>query len=287
MRATVAAWVLILVGACADSHGGAGPNDVHDAGTEADGHAADAAVDASGPHRDAGEQDGGPVDLFDAGRDAGPPPDCSFTGTAQIAPADVEVAVDTRFTLEGISALPPGCLTWRASPSAFDVYNSFERNEVDLEPDTGELHVYGLPNDVVLEIRAEVAGEVVATTTVRYFHPQRVLDGVLHEVGVLSCPGYVEVPREQIQEILFQDFMVTFVAFETYVDYAGQATVQPDPVDPRRGSLSFVVDWSNFEPPTLDTEGTYVARTDGRIELRDLWLGPDAAQCGHVLERYQ
>jgi hypothetical protein len=277
-------WAVFFVGACTAQHGSPpGPRDVH--GTDGDGspRASDAAADAA----DGRERDTGPEPGTDAGRDAGPPLDCTFTGTPQIEPADAEVAVTTQFTLEGVSALPPGCLAWRASPSAFAIYNSFSLEKVELDPDTGELRVYALPNDVVLQISAEVGGEVVATTTVRYFDPGRALDGVLHEVGVLRCPDYVELPREEIQEIMFHDFMVTFVAFETYVDYAGYATVLPDPGDPRRGTLSFVVDWGNVEPSTLDTEGSYVARQDGRIELRDLWLGPDAAQCGHVLERYK
>jgi hypothetical protein len=123
--------------------------------------------------------------------------------------------------------------------------------------------------------------------TVHYFEPTRALEGVFSEVGVLRCPDYVEVPREQIQEIFLEDFQVTFMSFETYVDYSGVSSHEPNLVDPRSGTFEFTVDWSNQKPDTLDYSGTYRARPDGYLELRDVWLGPDAAQCGHVLERYK
>lgn len=140
-----------------------------------------------------------------------------------------------------------------------------------------------------LLILVDVAGETIAQTTVRYFDHQRVFEGVFFEVGVLRCPDYVEVPRENmIQEIFLEDFQVTFQAFETYVDYKGTSTHQRTPPDTRTGTFEFTVDWSNFEPDSLVKSGTYHARrSDGRLELRDLWLGPDATQCGHVLERFK
>lgn len=226
----------------------------------------------------------------DAGPDARvttPELDCSFTGEPRIEPADAEVSSPQQFTLVGVSALPAGCLRWSSSPSGFDVYNSMgEYDEVDLDSDTGALSVWGLPNDVVLTISAVVADKAVAMTTVRYYDPGRALSGALHEVAVLRCPDYVEVPRTGIGEVFLEDFKVTFQPFETYVDYSGFSSINVDAQDPRRGTFSFEVDWSNFEPETLVRSGSYTARLDGRIELRDVWLGPDQAQCGHVLERW-
>jgi len=80
---------------------------------------------------------------------------------------------------------------------------------------------------------------------------------------------------------------VTFTAFETYVDYKGSYGSRRDPLDPRHGELEFSVEWSNFVPDSVDAMGSFYARPDGLLELRDLWRGPDAAQCGHVFERFQ
>lgn len=256
-------------GAAARDAGGSARADADDAGGGAN---ADAAIDRP---------------AVDAGSDAGPEPECSFSGELRIEPGDVEVAGAVQLTLVGNVQPPTGCVQWRTVPSSFSIFGSRELNEVVIDAETGELEVSNLPNDVSLWVIARIGSEDVAMTTVRYYDPRRALSGVFREIAVLRCPDYVEMPREQIQEIMLEDgFQVTFQAFETYVDYAGASSSQRDPTDPRGGSFSFSVDWANFEPETLITSGRYVAR-NGVVELRDLWLGPDEAQCGHVLERFK
>lgn len=245
-------------------------------------HEADARPPADPP--DAG--------LRDAAPDAMPEPRCELAGEPRIEPSGIEIsgAQPQQFTLEGVTGLVPGCVRWQVSPSGFRVFGTNDIVSPTIDPETGVLtSLGGIPDDVDLLILVEVGGEVIAQATVRYFDPKRVLEGVFHEVGVLRCPDYVEVPRENtIQEIFLEDFQVTFQAFETYVDYRGTSSHQRTQNEARTGTFEFTVDWSNFEPDTLVKSGTYHARrSDGRLELRDLWLGPDAAQCGHVLERWK
>jgi hypothetical protein len=79
---------------------------------------------------------------------------------------------------------------------------------------------------------------------------------------------------------------VTYQPFETYVDFAGHVTWMRNTIEGYAGRFEFSVVQSSFVPDNLDSAGGYVARPDGRLELRDVWLGPGAAECGHVLERW-
>jgi hypothetical protein len=230
------------------------------------------------------------ADVGDSGREV----NCEFTGEPRIEPADAEISTTQRFFLEGISQIPPECLQWRISPSSFRVYGSSDRISVDFDRDTGELRITNRINNTAFEIFAFIADEWVATTSVHFFDKDQPITGVFREVAVLGCPDYSEIPREMIDEIIINMgpsirelvMEVTFVPFESYVDYRAVVNWIPDIIDAHQGGFEFFVDWAALEPDTLDKEGRYIVRPDGRLELRDLWLGPDAAQCGHMIERW-
>lgn len=254
------------------------------------------AADGPGPARGdegaaagAGFPEGAPPQEGDAGTvDAGPALDCAFSGAPRIEPSDAEIARTQRFTLEGISPLPEGCLRWSSMPDSFPLYGTSERDPVELDPTTGELRVSNIPNNTPLTIRASIEGEVIAMTTVRYFDPSRLVRGIFAETAVLRCPDHVEVPRNEVGEIIFDgELSVTFAPFESYVDIHGRYTWMPTTADGREAALELVVDdYPAFlDPQWLDTSGTFIAHEDGSFELRDIWLGPDEPQCGHVLRR--
>jgi hypothetical protein len=242
-------------------------------------------MDAGMTRSDGGRLDGG-RERDGAAVDAGANLDCSFTGTPHITPTLPDIGFAQTFALQGVPALAPGCLRWSSAPSSYNYYLSASKNGVQLDPASGMLSVFNLPDDVDLTIIASIANVEVARTTVHYFDPNYALAGAFHEVAVLRCPDHVEVPRMEVREIFLSDFKVTFHPFETFVDYRGRSTSTTDAVDPRRGTFEFTMT-SGQVPQSVDSAGTYYARRDGLVELRDLWLGPDAAQCGHVLQRYE
>jgi hypothetical protein len=71
--------------------------------------------------------------------------------------------------------------------------------------------------------------------------------------------------------------------FERYVDYWGSFDA-----DASAGTFTIAVDGGNVIPEDVDPTGTY-AIVDGRLELRDIYLGtyrdPTPRACVHVFER--
>jgi hypothetical protein len=75
---------------------------------------------------------------------------------------------------------------------------------------------------------------------------------------------------QPVRELEFQPenrFAVTFLPFETYRDYWGTYSFDPD-----SGRLRLVVEGGNFVPPNLDLEGA-AELAGGRLRLRDMFLG--------------
>jgi len=245
-------------------------------------------ADRAGLGRDAAmavETDAGVATSGTADAGAAAELDCAFTGEPRIEPADSEFSTPQRFSLEGISELPEGCVRYAIDPDSYSRYGSGKRDSIDFDPATGELATSRLRNNTVFEVTAFVAGEPVATTAARYLDGSDPLHGLYEEIAVLRCPDHAEEARDEVGELrLTGDLTVTFHPFETYTDYEGQYTWTSDPDDPRRGQLELSVATGEV-PDSFDPSGSFYARPDGLLELRDLWLGPGDAQCGHVFER--
>ncbi len=119
------------------------------------------------------------------------------------------------------------------------------------------------------------------------------LVGRWREEAQIACGTGADVPvapSSRIGEIAFRadgSFSVTWMPFESYKDYWG--TFEADNL---AGRLSLFVQYGNYVPSELDTEGSYEVAPGGRLVLRDSWLGVPRAsvgavrQCGHVFSRY-
>ena len=106
------------------------------------------------------------------------------------------------------------------------------------------------------------------------------------ERSSISCEDGSETDGV-IAEIIFckDQFGVTWTPFETYVDYWGDYSL-----DPETNELTMTVTGGNFIPDDADLTGTVEFQADGSIVLRDIYLGTKegetllAPACGHVLE---
>jgi hypothetical protein len=113
-------------------------------------------------------------------------------------------------------------------------------------------------------------------------HP---LLGSWRETAQLSCHDGAEIaPVLPIEELVFAadgTFAVTWMPFESYVDYWGTYTV-----DLRHGTVELTVTGGNAVPAGLDGEGRFSIDGNGTLVLEELWLGTPRAgtsppQCGH------
>ena len=114
------------------------------------------------------------------------------------------------------------------------------------------------------------------------------LDGYWRQVSVVCPDG--RTPTDPVQELDFGDaalYSVTFVPFETYKDYWGQARF-----DLEAGTIAFTSEGGNFKPPGLDLNGT-VALEGGRLKIGDVWFGdrtpgapPPSTGCAYLFERF-
>ncbi len=114
------------------------------------------------------------------------------------------------------------------------------------------------------------------------------------ERSSISCQDESETAG-RIAEIIFCQgrFGVTWTPFETYVDYWGDYTL-----DPETNELTMNVTGGNFIPDDTDLQGTAEFQDDGSVLLRDIYLGtrnadtvptdnadtPIGPACGHILE---
>ena len=113
------------------------------------------------------------------------------------------------------------------------------------------------------------------------------LVGYWREVQQISCDtGEAFEPDPRIEELVLRDtgdFSVTWQPFETYVDYWGTWTH-----DPETASIGLEIEGGNWVP--TDFEGAGFANVvDDQLVFGELWLGssnagPVEPACGHVFE---
>jgi hypothetical protein len=110
--------------------------------------------------------------------------------------------------------------------------------------------------------------------------------GCWREIGQIDCETGEEFePDEKIGELRLKpegNYSITWHPFETYTDYAGTYTI-----DEANGTITF----DHPDAPKYDFDGFYSMRSNGDLELADLWFGsfykdlePGAvkASCGYV-----
>jgi hypothetical protein len=109
------------------------------------------------------------------------------------------------------------------------------------------------------------------------------------EEAQFACGTQQQVaPEHPIGELRFRadgSFDVTWVPFETYRDYWGTYTY-----DPQRGTLSLTIARGNYVPADVDGNGLFSIDEQGRLILTDMWLGSRRdskipANCGHRFTR--
>jgi hypothetical protein len=168
--------------------------------------------------------------------------------------------------------------TWSITPT--------EGAEID--PTTGLLTIDpATASGSLFTARADPNGEQHAVETeVHVSTPEgNPLAGWWREEAQLTCgSGEVIAPELPIAELVFAPdgtFAVTWIPFESYVDYWGTYTF-----DLTRGTLDVRVTGGNTIPPDVDGQGHFTLDAAGRLILTDLWLGSPRAksgspQCGH------
>lgn len=115
------------------------------------------------------------------------------------------------------------------------------------------------------------------------------LVGFWKETAQIACGTGNDVdPLFPILELKFDErgrFGVTWIPFETFVDYWGTYSY-----DEAQGTIRLTVDGGNFIPSDFDGIGTFSFDLDGQLVLEDVWLGiqqfsegPSAITpgCGH------
>jgi hypothetical protein len=228
----------------------------------------------------------GPDSSGDGGACASPPVDEAIVEQLFISagPSDrVRVGEATDLRLVWIDAGYPteveACVDW--SVDAID--------GVTIDAD-GVLTVDAMvPAGTIITVTADLEdGRRILTTELTVYVPLKSpLLGFWTEVQQLPCDGGAAfTPEPILYELVFRDtgeFTVTWTPFESYIDYAGTFTHDPD-----SGALVLTIDGGNYVPSDIDGEGTATI-VDGQLVLTDMWLGtaqqpvtPPA--CGHVFE---
>jgi hypothetical protein len=161
-----------------------------------------------------------------------------------------------------------------------------------LDPESGLLTVDpSVPSGSVFIVTASIEdGRRLVTADVVVFTLQsNPLVGYWREQAQLDCATGAEVvPEHRIAELVFNadgTFAVTWYPFEVYHDYWGKYTF-----DLTRGVLDLEVEDGNYVPSNLDGHGRFAFDADGRLILREVWLGmaPDGhgpPNCGHIFMR--
>jgi hypothetical protein len=140
---------------------------------------------------------------------------------------------------------------------------------------------------VTVQANVEDGRRILETMVTVYVPIDSPIVGYWREVEQISCASGDPVEAvPAIEELIFRDtgdFSVTWLPFETYVDYWGTWTH-----DPRTGALDLAVTGGNYVPEDLD--GTGIASVnDARLFLEEMWLGrsndgPHPVMCGQIFE---
>ena len=248
------------------------------------------------------EQDAGNDDANDAGAD-----DAGDGGAC--VPTSLDIGEQTlSLGLLGFIDIAPGqvftptvgyeecCPAFQPLPDAC-VEFSFSRDATGtatLDVATGVVRIdENAPDNTSLGLIASVDdGAHMARLTLNIFDPaQNPFVGTWHQTATLECGTGAEVdPGRAIEDVSFfgnRRFHVTHTVFELlWVDYSGAVSF-----DVERGTFSFATSrGAGSLPEDVDgDDGTFELDADGRLILRDLWLGTfsdDMVEgCGVVLER--
>lgn len=195
-------------------------------------------------------------------------------------------AVDTLRVWEyrghfGPHELPPGCRpAWSIAAGA----------PATLSPATGVLRVDpGAPDGATFSVSARVAQQTVETTVRVVDRARSPLVGRWTEVARTPCgAAEAEPPGEApLRELIFRGdgrFSVTWIPFESYVDYWGSYAY-----DRGTGRLRLEVEGSNHLPPQRDLEGRALLEGEDELHLVDMWFGSRTPSsrpfCGATFER--
>jgi len=174
------------------------------------------------------------------------------------------------------------CATWSVSPTA----------GATIDPETGLFSVDpGTASGAEFTVTADVEnGRRLVSAQVYVYTPEaNPLVGVWREQAQFACGSDEElVPEERIGELVFgadEGFSVTWHPFEIYKDYWGTYTF-----DLSQGTLELTGAEGNYIPEDLDGSGSWAIDEQGRLVLKDMWLGSPmgssgSANCGHRFAR--
>lgn len=184
------------------------------------------------------------------------------------------------------------CCAYFAPVEACAIWSVDPTEGASIDPDTGVLAVDATtPSGSVFTVSADVEkGRRVVFTEVHVFTPQdNPLVGTWKEEAQFACgTGEEAVPEERIGELGFRadsTFSVTWMPFEVYKDYWGSYAY-----DLAQGTLDLIVTGGNYVPDDVDGSSLFSFDEQGRLILRDMWLGrprdgTGSANCGHRFTR--
>lgn len=157
--------------------------------------------------------------------------------------------------------VPLGCLAgWTVAPAgAATLSPDHSRLTIAREARSGEL----------LTVEAQSPGGSAHLTTTLIGSGDLPFAGRWRQVEI-DCPGGA-TPREPVRELEFGAqgrFSVTYLPFETYKDYWGEARF-----DAAQGRLTLTVDGGNRPPRDGLLEGRARLDAEGRLVLEDFHLG--------------
>jgi hypothetical protein len=159
-----------------------------------------------------------------------------------------------------------------------------ERGWLNIDPNT--------PGGSQFTVEAVVEGrDQTVTTDVYVYTPEsNPFVGYWQETAQLTCDKGTEVSSDPlIEELVFAadgSFAVTWMPFESYVDYWGEYTYNL-----ADGTLELAITGGNQQPDDVDGSGHYALDAIGNLVLTDMWLGTSAfaeggtPNCGHRFAR--
>jgi hypothetical protein len=161
-----------------------------------------------------------------------------------------------------------------------------------IDPETGLFRVAeNAPPNAAYTVRAILPDGSPLTTTIHIYTPRsNPFVGQWEEDAQIACSsGSFVAPLDPLRELIFRangTMSVTWSPFEVYFDYGGTYRF-----DTTSGQFSFQARQINYLPAKLDTEGAYLLDSQGRLILKDVWMGvPQYASnapvnCGHRFVR--
>lgn len=123
------------------------------------------------------------------------------------------------------------------------------------------------PAGAKVRITARIGNDVAAAEFVVVAADAVVLTGYWTEVGDAQCPASA-MPLRELHLKANGQFEVTWMPFETYVDYWGDYAF-----DPATGVVVFTPTGGNYRPVDADLTGRASLGPDGLLRLTDLFFG--------------